>query len=66
MALAKVGYYTSADVADALGITKMTLYRWESAKKLTPARRHPMNNYRVYTKKDIEKIKKLITRRRPI
>jgi len=58
--LVKVGYCTTQEVADKLKISKKTLYRWEAAGKIPKARRHPMNQYRAYTKQDVEKIRKLI------
>jgi len=60
--MVKMGYFTAKEVAEMLNINKMTLYRWESAKKIPKARRHPMNKYRVYTKEDVDKIKKIINR----
>jgi DNA-binding transcriptional MerR regulator len=62
MILVKMGYYTTKDVSDMLRISKMTLYRWEAAEKIPRARRHPMNKYRVYTKEDVEKIKRIVER----
>ena len=58
--MVKMGYYTTKDVSDMLRISKMTLYRWEAKKLIPRARRHPMNKYRVYTKADVEKIKKIV------
>ena len=43
------------DAAKKLGVTKLTLRNWDKQGKLV-AFRHPMNNYRVYEKEDIEKI----------
>lgn len=54
------GYLTVKDAARLLGVDRKTLYRWEVAKKIPAARRHPMNKYRVYTQEDIDKIKKLL------
>lgn len=63
MKLVKLGFYTVAEVAEMLGVKdRKTLYNWERAKKIPKARRHPMNNYRVYTKEDVEKIKKIINK----
>jgi len=56
----KMGFHTVKEVAEALKVDKKSLYRWEAAEKIPKARRHPMNNYRVYTKDDIEKIKRII------
>lgn len=58
--MVRMGYYTVNDVIAELGISKNTLYNWERAGKIPAARRHPMNKYRVYDKKDIEKIRKMI------
>jgi DNA-binding transcriptional MerR regulator len=57
-----MGYYTSQEVADMLRINKITLFRWEKSKKIPRSRRHPINHWRVYTKEDIEKIKKIINK----
>lgn len=40
------------EASELLGVTKLTLRNWDKAKKLT-SYRHPINNYRVYNKKDI-------------
>lgn len=40
-------YYSIADVADMLSVSKETLRRWDANGKLVPVR-HPINNYRVY------------------
>lgn len=58
--MVKLGYYTTADVANMLKVNKMQLYRWEASGRLPKARRHPMNDYRVYTAEDVGKIKKRI------
>ncbi|NHZ72210.1 MAG: MerR family transcriptional regulator, partial [Aquificales bacterium] len=46
-------YYTIAQVADILGISKETLRRWDNNGTLIP-QRHPDNNYRVYHRSQIE------------
>lgn len=40
-------FYSLAQVADILGVTKETLRRWDNNGELV-AQRHPENNYRVY------------------
>ena len=40
-------YFSLAEVANALSVSKETLRRWDKSGKLTPVR-HPMNGYRVY------------------
>ncbi len=46
-------YYSIAQVADILSISKETLRRWDSNGTLKP-QRHPDNNYRVYHKSQLE------------
>ena len=38
-----------------LGVTALTLRNWDKKGKLTPSR-HPINNYRVYKREDIERL----------
>jgi DNA-binding transcriptional MerR regulator len=40
----------------------MTLRRWDNGKKLK-AKRHPMNNYRLYNRKELETILKEISKK---
>lgn len=47
-------FYSIADVADILGVSKETLRRWDSNGTLTP-QRSPENNYRVYHRSQLEK-----------
>ena len=46
-------YMTVAEAAKVLGVSKDTLRRWDKAGKLT-ARRHPVTQYRLYLKKELE------------
>lgn len=46
-------FYSIAQVADILGLSKETLRRWDSNLSLVP-QRHPENNYRVYHRSQIE------------
>ena len=46
-------YYTIAEVADLLSVSKETLRRWDKNGKLT-AVREPMSNYRVYSKDQLK------------
>jgi DNA (cytosine-5)-methyltransferase 1 len=48
---------TVKDASHFLGVTIMTLHRWDAAGKLK-ALRHPINNYRLYKKSDLEKLLK--------
>lgn len=48
-------YLTIKKAASFLGVSPMTLRRWDNEKKLK-ATRHPINNYRLYERKQLEKI----------
>jgi len=52
-------YLTIKEVADVLGVSRITLRNWDKAGKLK-ALRHPFNNYRIYRQDDIEKVIELI------
>jgi len=54
-------YMTIKEAANFLGVSPMTLRRWDNEKKLR-AMRNPMNNYRLYQRKQLEKILKEIAR----
>lgn len=51
-------FYTLAEVADILSVSKETLRRWDKSQKLTSIR-HPINNYRVYKAEDLAKFEKI-------
>jgi excisionase family DNA binding protein len=53
--LASTGFLTVKDAAAFLGVSEATLRRWDRAGKL-PARRHPMNDYRLYAKEDLQRL----------
>jgi len=53
------GYLTVKEAAQILGIDPLTLKRWDKKGKIK-ARRHPMNNYRIFTEEEVMKLKKLI------
>jgi len=48
-------FLSVAQVADMLSVSKQTVRGWDKQGKLN-AERHPINNYRVYRKENIEKI----------
>lgn len=52
-------YYTVKDVAERLGVSSMTVLRWERIGNIPKIRRHPKNNWRIFTEEDISKIKLL-------
>jgi excisionase family DNA binding protein len=42
-------YLTTAEVAEAIQVTKATIKNWLRAKKIPEPRRHPGNGYRQWT-----------------
>ena len=56
------GRYNRRETAKILGVSDKTLINWEKAGKIPKPKRDPMSNYRFYTKKDIEKLKKITGR----
>lgn len=56
-------YLTVRGAAEFLGVTIMTLHRWDAAGKLTP-RRHPINNYRLYKRSELARLLKIAAKKR--
>ncbi len=56
-------YFSAVEVAQALGISKQTLLRYEKKKIFPKAKRNLINKRREYTAGDIELLKKLTGRR---
>lgn len=50
---------TVAEAAELLGVSQPTLRRWDASGRF-PARRHPINGYRMYLKADVMKLRKQI------
>lgn len=50
---------TIGEAAGLLQVSEMTLRRWDKAGKFR-ARRHPMNGYRVYSRAEVERLRKQI------
>lgn len=55
-------FYNTQEVADLLGVVKNTLYNWENAGKIPKAKRDPMNNYRIYDRRTLKRLKKITGR----
>lgn len=53
-------FLTVKEVAHMLSVTPLTLRNWDKNGKLS-AGRHPMNNYRVYLREDIDRLLTEIT-----
>jgi len=56
-----VEYFTVEEIKKELGINSVTLLRWERSKKIAKPKIHPISKYRIYSRVDINKIKRLIT-----
>jgi excisionase family DNA binding protein len=52
-------YYRVSEVCKMLGIFKNTLYNWEQKGKIPKVYRDPMSKWRLYSEKDINRIKKI-------
>lgn len=48
-------FITIKEASRIIGVTPLTLRNWDKNGKLRPLR-HPINNYRVYKREDIEKL----------
>jgi excisionase family DNA binding protein len=52
---------TIAEAAKQLGVSLPTMRRWDETGKF-PARRHPVNGYRMYLPDDVARLRKQIVR----
>jgi excisionase family DNA binding protein len=57
------GYMTIGEAAEFLGVTEMTLRRWDKAGKLK-CYRNPVSNYRLYNISDLERFLKKVSKSR--
>ena len=53
-------HYSAEEVARTLGISKQTLLRYEKKKLFPKPRRNPINNWRIYSEDDLEKMFKIL------
>jgi len=49
------GFLKVKQAAEMLGVTVMTLHRWDAKGKLK-ALRHPINHYRLYRASDLQRL----------
>jgi len=54
-------YLKVKDAAKILGVSVMTLHRWDAKGKLKSFR-HPINHYRLYKEVDLKKILKSVSK----
>jgi len=52
-------YLKIHEAAELLKVTKQTLRNWDKKSKFKP-NRHPINNYRLYKRSDLDKLLKKI------
>lgn len=57
-------FLTVGQAADYLGVSKDTLRRWDRSGKLV-ARRHPLTEFRLYLKSDLDSVLAGVTRSKP-
>ncbi len=48
-------YFSIKEASEILNVSPLTLRNWDKSGKF-PAKRHPMNNYRVYSQSMLERI----------
>ena len=56
-------YFKSAEVADLIGVTKKTLLNWLKRELITEPERNPATGYRLWTEKDIERVRRFLRER---
>ncbi len=54
-------YLRISDAADYLGVSPNTLRNWERAGKIV-AHRHPVNQYRLFRREDLDALLRLVER----
>ena len=59
----EVQYLKSAEVAELIGVTKQTLLNWLRKGLITEPERNPATGYRLWTEKDIERIRRFLRER---
>lgn len=53
-------FYTAQEVADMLGISKQTIFRYEKKGIFPKAQRHCINHWRQYSEEDVSKLKEIL------
>jgi MerR family copper efflux transcriptional regulator len=57
-------YLKIKEAAEFLGVSELTLRNWDKKGKIF-AHRHPVNNYRLYRRADLEKFLEKIEKNKP-
>lgn len=58
----RVKIYTTQEVAELLGISKQTMYRYEKKRIFPQAKRNHVNKWREYAPQDVRKLKTILGR----
>jgi excisionase family DNA binding protein len=53
-------YLSIKEAAEYMGVSALTLRNWDKTGKFSPSR-HPMNNYRVYDKDELDELYKKLS-----
>jgi len=53
-------FYSTQEVCEKLGISKQTLFRYEKKGIFPKPSRHPINRWRQYSERDINKLKEIL------
>jgi len=59
----RTDYFKTAEVAELIGVTKQTLLNWLRQGLSTEPERNPATGYRLWTEKDIERIRRFLRER---
>lgn len=55
--LENTDYLSTSEVAEALNLTKATIKNWLREKKIAEPKRHPGNDYRLWTADDVDQLR---------
>jgi DNA-binding transcriptional MerR regulator len=56
-------YLNTAEVAELFGITKQTVLNWIRQGKIIEPERNPVNNYRLWSESDVQRVRDMIRER---
>ena len=59
----RADYFKSGEVAELLGVTKQTLLNWLRRGLVTEPERNPVTRYRLWTEKDVERVRRMLRER---
>ncbi len=62
LALSTMSYFTAAEAAGLLGISKQTLIRYEKQGIFPPAHRNAVNGWREYTQDRVRNLRRILGR----